>query len=110
MILISRKETMWPGIIEEWYAHADGRMTIRRVQDVAPHIAENARRRNHLSAKSRKNYGEGLGVQVANLPYSFVEEYLQETSINLMTCGEKQLNQLLNNSEFNKLRTDHGRL
>lgn len=110
MKLISRRETMWPGIVEEWYAHLDGRITIRRVQDVAPNMAENARRRNHKSAKSAKNYGEGLGEQVASIPYSFVEEYLQKTGINLMNCDEKRLKQLLNNSEFNKLRTDHGRL
>jgi hypothetical protein len=109
MILVKTEKTQWDGITEEYWMHPDMKtITIRRVQDADPIFAENKRRLNSVGAKSRRDYGEGLGVKVASIPMGLVEEVKMKTGLDLMTCPDAELRAFINNPDYAKIRTAHG--
>ena len=111
MKLIGQEHNPVSGITTQWFVHADGRMTVRGVQDVAPVLNHNAQVINSKNAKSSKlNESEGLGTKVASIPNILVEQLLKQKGLNLYTCSNKDLYKILNDPDYRKLRTAHGRL
>lgn len=98
------------GVFEDWYLRTDGKITVQRWMDADPIFEANAQQRGAHSHKSRRNYGEGLGEQVARIPPMLIEQYLQETGINLMTCNDVQFKRFLNDSNYSKIRTAYGKV
>jgi hypothetical protein len=98
------------GITTQYILHPNGKITVRGLQDAEPIFNENSRRLNSVSSKSRRDYGEGLGIKVASIPMGLVEQLARERGLNILTCSDAQLKALLNDSEFNKLRTAHGKV
>ena len=111
MKLIDVQPTAWEGITDEYWLRPDGKVTVRRVQDVEPILIANKQELNARSAKSSKlNEGEGLGTKVASIPNTLADKVLQDTGLNLVTCDMKTLNEFVNNPTYNKIRTAHGRV
>ncbi len=99
------------GITTEYWLRNDGNIQVRGVQDVDPILATNRDVLNTKSSKSSKlNEAEGLGTKVASIPTILVEKLLKEKGLNLYTCSDKELKSLLNDSDYSKLRTAHGRV
>lgn len=110
MKLISRDYNPVSGMTEEYWGHPDGKVTIRRLQDVEPGLISNVAELNTHSAKGRVGKHEGLGRKVASIPMGIVEDLAKNKRLNILTCTEKELKALLNDPEYSKLRTAHGRL
>lgn len=111
MNLIAKDYDKLTGITTEYLSVEGGKkVTVRRWQDADPILDNNAAMLNAQSSKGRLNTREGLGVKVASIPMGFIEQYLAETGINLMTCSHAELHKVLNNSDYKKLRTAHGRV
>jgi hypothetical protein len=111
MKLVGQEHNPVSGITTQWFVHQDGRMTVRGVQDVAPVLNHNRAVLNSKSAKSSKlNESEGLGTKVASIPNILVEQLMKKKGLNLYTCPSKDILKLLNDSDYSKLRTAHGRL
>jgi len=98
------------GITTQWLLQSDGNIRVRGVQDVDPILGLNREVLNTKSSKSRLNSPEGLGTKVASIPTVLVEKLLKEKGLNLLTCSNKDLHKLLNDADYSKLRTAHGRL
>ena len=109
MKLIDRK-ILGGGMFEDYYLREDGKITVQRWMDADPILEANAQQMGGHSMKGARNYGEGLGEQVARIPQLLVEEYLQKTGINLMTCTTAELHAFLNNPMYAKVRTAPGRV
>lgn len=111
MKLISSEYNPVSGITEEYWMHpGGGKVTVRRLQDVEPMLKQNAEELNAKSSKSRVGIAAGLGVKVASIPMGLVENLKQEKGLDVMSCKESDLKRLLNDSDYAKLRTAHGRL
>jgi len=111
MILTSEEHNPVTGITTQWFTHKDGRITIRAVQDVEPVIRHNTAVLNSKNAKASKlNESEGLGTKVAAIPTILAEKWMREKGLNLYTCPSKDLLKMLNDPDYRKLRTAHGRL
>ena len=110
MILISEEHNPVSGITTQWFSHKDGRITIRGVQDVEPVIRNNTAILNSKRAKGKLNENEGLGTRVASIPTILAEKWMREKGLNLYTCPSKDLLKMLNDPDYRKLRTAHGRL
>jgi hypothetical protein len=96
------------GLTTKYWLRLDGKVTVQVLQDVDPIFDQNAVERNATSAKSRKDYGEGLGAKVASIPMGLVENINQEKGLNLITCSEADLKKFVNSPEYAKIRTAHG--
>jgi len=111
MKLIAEDHNPVSGITTQYLSHSDGRLTVRGVQDVEPVIRHNQAILNSKSSKASKlSEGEGLGTKVASIPSILVDKLLKEKGINLLTCSTKDLHKILNDPDYRKLRTAHGRL
>ena len=110
MILVNEEYNPVSGITTEWWHHKDGRITIRGVQDVEPVIRHNTAVLNSKNAKGKLNESEGLGTKVASIPTILAEKWMRELGLNLYTCPSKDLLKMLNDPDYRKLRTAHGRL
>ena len=111
MILVSEEHNSVSGVTTQWFHHKDGRITIRGVQDVEPIIRNNTAILNSKNAKASKlNESEGLGTKVASIPTILAEKWMREKGLNLYTCPSKDILKLLNDADYRKLRTAHGRL
>lgn len=108
--LISTEYNPTSGITTEYWSEDEGkRIHVRMLQDVEPGFKQNARELNLKSAKSRFNKNDGIGTKVASIPMGLVEKLAQD-GLNIVTCSEKELNKLLNDPDFSKIRTAHGRV
>jgi hypothetical protein len=110
MKLLQVVQTDVHGITEEWWLRQDGKITVRRMQDVDPFLDANRQQMGAHSSKGRRDYGEGLGEHVARIPNALIEQLIQTHGVNLATCDEKTLKRFLNSSEYAKLRTAPGRI
>ena len=111
MILVNKEHNPVSGITTEWFVHKDGKITVRGVQEVGPIIRHNTAVLNTKNAKASKlNENEGLGTKVASIPTILAEKWMREKGLNLYTCPSKDLLKLLNDPDYRKLRTAHGRL
>jgi hypothetical protein len=109
--LISSEYNSISGLTTQYFSVDGGKkIHIKVLQDVEPLLKQNRVELNQKSAKARKFRREGLGTKVASIPNGIVEQLRQERGINILTCSEKQLKQILNDSEFSGLRTSHGRI
>ena len=100
------------GVTTEYWLHANNSsITVRGVQDAEPMINANTAELNSKSAKASKlNERDGLGTKVASIPMGLVDQLNAEDGINILTCSEAELKRLLNDPEYAKLRTSHGRV
>ncbi len=113
MILTGRDYDEITGITTEYWTHLGGKkVTVRRLQNVEPHLDLNRARMNSCSSKSKSHLrkAQGYGAQVASIPMGFVEEHLQKTGVNLISCSTDQLHRVLNDPNFQRLRVAHGRI
>lgn len=111
MKLIAEDHNPVSGVTRQYFANPDGSVTVRGIQDIDPIIQTNTRILNSKSSKSKKfNEAEGLGTKVASIPNIIVEKLLKDKGINLYTCPSKDILKLLNDPDYRKLRTAHGRL
>jgi hypothetical protein len=97
------------GIEERYWLREDGKITVERLQDVEPYINQNQRDFNSVSSKGRLSR-DGLGRKVASIPFGLVEQLCQQRGVNLLTCSNDQLRRILNDPEFQRLRTAPGRI
>lgn len=100
------------GVTTEYWLHANNStITVRGVSDVEPILKDNALQLNSRNSKASKlNDREGLGTKVASIPMAKVDEMAVHGGINLLTCSEKELKRILNDSNYAKLRTTHGKV
>jgi hypothetical protein len=98
------------GIEERYWLREDGKITVQRVQDIEPYLNQNRVELNSRSAKASKLGRDGLGTKVASIPFGLIEQLCQQRGVNLLTCSNDQLKRILNDPEFSKLRTAHGRI
>ena len=110
MRLIKSDKSEFTGITTEYWLRTDNKITIRRYQDVQPFINKNVAELNSKSSKSGVGIAEGVGKKVASIPFATAEQIKTETGLDLMTCRVSELEKFLNNSDYAKLRTAHGRL
>ncbi len=96
--------------VEYWSDPAQGTITIRKYQDVEPHVKACQDEFNSHSSKGRHNFAEGLGRRVASVSPGQFHQILKDTGINLMTATNDQVKRILNDSDYSKLRTAPGRL
>ena len=109
MRLVSREQNPFNGVTTEYWARNDGKVTVRKLQDVEPVLVNNVRQMNDHSSKSRFGKQEGLGRKVASIPPAVVEKLAAEGR-NILTFTDKQMKDFLNDPEYSKLRTAPGRL
>ena len=111
--LISSEYNPVSGITTNYYhqygVSGKSQIVIQRVQDAEPILNNNKALLNAQSSKSRKDYGEGIGVRVASIPMGKVEE-LAAKGLNIMNCSEKDLKKFLNDPDNANVRTAYGRL
>lgn len=111
MKVISEEYNPATGITTQYLLQSDGNIRVRGLQDVDPILDHNQKVLNSKNAKSSKlNESEGLGTKVASIPTVLVEKLRVEKGINLLTCSTKDLHRILNDPDYRKLRTAHGRL
>lgn len=111
MKLIGQDHNPISGITTQYFLRSNGDITIRGVQDVDAILDHNKKVINTKNAKSSKlNEAEGLGTKVASIPNLVAERMLKEKGLNLYTCSDKELKALLNDPDYSKLRTAHGRV
>lgn len=110
MRLLGEEHNPASGITTQWLLQSDGNIRVRGVQDVDPILALNKQVINPKKLKGKLNEAEGLGTKVASIPTILVEKLLKEKGINLLTCSQKELHRVLNDPDYKKLRTAHGRL
>ena len=108
--LIKRDYNEYTGVTMEYYANLDGSVTVRQFQDVEENLISNRLELNEKSSKSRHSMQEGLGRKVASIPASLAPVIKKDTGIDIFTASPSQLKTILNNRDFSKLRTAHGRL
>ena len=81
-----------------------GRIVVRRTQDVEPYLEANKRARNAFQARRGANIR-----QVAEIPNVVIEQWLRE-GINVFDPNDaKKVQQRLNSNEWAYLRTSTGR-
>lgn len=98
------------GITTEYWQHTNStKVTVRNLQDVEPLIDQNVAELNAKSSKASVGIAEGMGVKVASIPMGLVEDF-HHKGVNLLTCPVSQLKRILNDPNYKKLRTAHGRL
>jgi len=111
MRLLKEEYNPVTGITRRYYLRPDGKSTVQGLQDADPIFNANKEQLGAKSAKATKlNEREGLGTKVASIPMGLVEQILQERGVNLITCSDAQLKAIINDVEFNKIRTAHGRV
>lgn len=99
------------GLTHEYWLHPNNKtVTVRRFQDVEPIFDNNRRELNAKSAKASKLGREGLGTRVASIPMGLVEKLAKEKGLNVITCSTADLHRLINDPDFAKIRTAHGRV
>jgi len=110
MRLASSEHNDVTGITTEYWIHPRGKkVTIRRVQDAEPILIHNQAELNAKSSKGAVGISSGLGVKVASIPMGLVEE-MASKGLNLITCSEQDMKKFLNDPDYRKVRTAHGRL
>lgn len=98
------------GITTEYWQHnGSTKVTVRSLQDVEPLLDQNTAELNAKSSKAGVGIAEGLGVKVASIPMGMVERFAQQGT-DILTCSAAELKQILNDPDYKKLRTAHGRL
>ena len=108
--LIDRQYNPSTGVTVEYHANPNGSVTVRQFQDVENHLAANQAAFNSNSSKSRHSMQEGLGREVASIPFSMIPVIKEKTGIDLFTASDAEYKRLLNDVTFSKLRTGHGAL
>ena len=109
MRLMARDYDEFTGMTTEYHV-GGGKITIRRLQDVEPYLVQNQQELNAKSSKARVGIAAGLGTKVASIPPALVEKWLKEEGFNLFTASEAEIARKLNDSNYRKLRTAHGRI
>ena len=97
------------GMTTQYLSHGNGKITIRCFQDVEPALIQNQRELNAQSSKSRVKIVEGIGTKVASIPMGLIDQFHKQ-GLNLLTCSDAQLKRVLNDPNYKKLRTAHGRV
>jgi hypothetical protein len=109
MKLISEEKNPFSGITTQYWARNDGKVTVRKLQDVEPVLINNVQEFNSHSSKSRFGMKEGMGRKVASIPPAVIEKLAAEGK-NILTFTDQQMKDFLNDPEYRKLRTAPGRL
>ena len=112
MKLLSSEYNPVTGVTTEYWLHANNStITVRGVQDAEPILNNNREVLNTKSAKaSTLNEAEGLGTKVASIPMGMVDELAVHEGVNILTCSEADLKKVLNDPNYAKLRTSHGKV
>lgn len=97
------------GMTTQYLSHGNGKITIRCFQDVEPALIQNQRELNAQSSKSRVKAVEGIGTKVASIPVGLIDQFHKQ-GLNLLTCSDARLKRVLNDPDYRKLRTAHGRV
>lgn len=108
-MLIARDYDEFTGMTTEYHSDS-GKLHIVRLQDVEPFLVQNERELNAKSSKARVGIASGVGVKVASIPPALVEKWLKEEGFNLFTASEAEIARRLNDPDYKKLRTAHGRV
>jgi hypothetical protein len=109
MSLIAKDYDPFTGMTTEYFSRG-GKLTIRRSQDVEPYLVQNQQELNARSSKARVGIASGVGVKVASIPPALVEKWLKEEGFNIFTASEVEIARKLNDPDYRKLRTAHGRV
>lgn len=108
--LINEEYNPTSGITTRYYSENGGkRVVIQRLQDIEPNLIQNRQELNEKSSKGGVGIASGLGTKVASIPMGLVEKLAAEGT-NLITCTDAELKRILNDSNYSKLRTAHGRV
>jgi hypothetical protein len=109
MKLVRREYDPDTGITEEaWYG--DGKLTLRRLQDVEFTLADNKAMFNMHSNK-KPAYADSVGMhRVARIPFIVIEKWMREDGFNWYNSSDKERRARLNDSDYGKLLVRPGKL
>lgn len=112
--LMGREFDPASGCTTDYYVETliDGnsRVHIQCYQDIEPILEFNKALLNSQSSKSRKDYGEGMGKMHMKIPNALAVDWRINKGFDITKASETEVKKILNDRDYSKLRTSHGRV
>ena len=112
MKLIAKEYNQFTGITEEtWYDEVEGKLHLKRYQDVEHTLAMNRVMYNEHAGKKPKFQDVKQGFyHAARIPFSIIEKWRKEEGFDWYNSSRKEKRAKLNSNENQLLRVRPGKL